>query len=113
VSQWKVLLEKTGVMDEMDVMERTVVEDAEGLVGLREEEGGPDLQGLGAQKAPVAQKVQKAPVAQKVQKAPVAQKAQKVLRAQKVHKAQKVLRAQKVPEVQRAIASQIPIIYGR
>jgi hypothetical protein len=104
VSQWKVLLEKTGVMDEMDVMERTVVEDAEGLVGLREEEGGPDLQGLGAQKAPVAQKVQKAPVAQK---------AQKVLRAQKVHKAQKVLRAQKVPVAHKVLASQMPIIYGR
>ena len=62
MSQWKVLLEKTGVMDEMDVMERMVAEDAEGLVGLQEEEGGLDLQGL---------------------------------------------------EVQRAIASQIPIIYGR
>jgi hypothetical protein len=48
VSQWKVLLEKTGVMGEMDVMERTVAEDAEGLVGLQEEEGGLDLQGLEA-----------------------------------------------------------------
>jgi hypothetical protein len=48
VSQWKVLLEKTGVMGEMDVMERTVAEDAEGLVALREEEGGLVLQGLEA-----------------------------------------------------------------
>jgi hypothetical protein len=50
VSQWKVLLEKTGAMGEMDVMERTVAEDAEGLVDLREEEGELDLQVLGAQK---------------------------------------------------------------
>jgi hypothetical protein len=51
VSQWKVLLEKMGVMAEMDVMERTVAEDAEGLVGLQEEEGELDLQGLEAHKA--------------------------------------------------------------
>ena len=50
MSQWKVLLGRMGVMDEMDVMERTVAEDAEDLVGLREEEGGLDLQGLGAQR---------------------------------------------------------------
>ena len=56
MSQWKVLLEKTGVMGEMDVMERMVAEDAEGLVGLREEEGELDLQGLGAQKVHKAQK---------------------------------------------------------
>ena len=53
--QWKVLLEKMGVMGEMDVMERTVAEDAEGLVGLQEEEGGLDLQGLGAQRAIASQ----------------------------------------------------------
>ena len=51
MSQWKVLLEKTGVMGEMDVMERTVVEDVEALAALREEEGGLDLQGLEAHKA--------------------------------------------------------------
>ena len=50
MSQWKVLLERMGVMDEMDVMERTVAEDAEDLVGLREEEAALDLQGLGAQR---------------------------------------------------------------
>jgi len=55
VSQWKVLLEKTGVMGEMDVMERMVAEDAEGLVGLREEEGGLDLQALEAQRAIASQ----------------------------------------------------------
>jgi hypothetical protein len=38
-------------MGEMDAMERTVAEDAEDLVGLREEEGGLDLQGLEAHKA--------------------------------------------------------------
>ena len=37
-------------MGEMDVMERTVAEDAEDLVGLREEEAALDLQGLGAQR---------------------------------------------------------------
>jgi hypothetical protein len=86
VSQWKVLLEKTGVMGEMDVMERMVAEDAEDLVGLQEEEGGLDLQGLGGQKDHKAHKAQK---------------------AQKAQKDHKVLRGQ------RAIASQIPIIYGR
>jgi len=50
VSQWKVLLERTGAMGEMDVMERTVAEDAEDLVGLREEEAALDLQVLGAQR---------------------------------------------------------------
>lgn len=55
MSQWKVLLEKTGVMGEMDVMERMVAEDAEGLVGLREEEGGLDLQALEAQRAIASQ----------------------------------------------------------
>ena len=50
MSQWKVLLEKTGVMGEMDVMERTVAEDAEGLVDLQEEEVALDLLGLGAQR---------------------------------------------------------------
>ena len=51
MSQWKVLLERTGAMGEMDVMERTVAEDAEDLVGLREEEAALDLQVLGAQRA--------------------------------------------------------------
>jgi hypothetical protein len=37
-------------MGEMDAMERTVAEDAEDLVDLREEEGELDLQVLGAQK---------------------------------------------------------------
>lgn len=50
VSQWKVLLERMGGMGEMDVMERTVAEDAEDLVGLREEEAALDLLGLGAQR---------------------------------------------------------------
>jgi hypothetical protein len=50
-SQWKVLLERMDVMDEMDVMERTVVEDAEALVGLQEEEVALDLLGLGAHRA--------------------------------------------------------------
>jgi len=38
-------------MGEMDVMERTVVEDAEALVGLQEEEVALDLLGLGAHRA--------------------------------------------------------------
>ena len=50
MSQWKVLLERMGVMGEMDVMERTVAEDAEALVDLREEEAALDLLGLGAQR---------------------------------------------------------------
>ena len=57
MSQWKVLLEKTGAMGEMDVMEKTVAEGAEDLVGLREEEGGLDLQGLVAQKVLRGQRV--------------------------------------------------------
>jgi hypothetical protein len=37
-------------------LERTVAEDAEGLVALREEEGELDLQGLEGQRAQRAQK---------------------------------------------------------
>jgi hypothetical protein len=43
-------------MGEMDVMERTVAEDVEDLVGLREEEAALDLLGLGAQRAQRAQR---------------------------------------------------------
>ncbi len=64
MSQWKVLLEKTGAMGEMDAMERTVAEDAEGLVGLREEEGGLGLQGLGGQKDHKVLRGQRVPASQ-------------------------------------------------
>ena len=56
MSQWKVLLERMGGMGEMDVMERTVAEDAEALAGLQEEEVELDLQGLGAQRGPGVKK---------------------------------------------------------